>query len=243
MNLEGVLYANRPTASGWEEFVIAAQPNQNPEAPAQQPSGGFVVTEQQFNQIFPGRNHFYTYAGLVAATSAYPAFAKTGGSTIERQEAAAFLANIHHETGGLYHIVEANKANYNHYFDYNSKYKVVPGKQYYGRGPLQISWNYNYGAAGEALGLPLLSNPDLVAQDPAVAMKTALWFWNTQTGAGKMTCHNAMIQSKGFGETIRTINGALECNRGGGGAVPNRVEQYKKICAILGVAPGDHLSC
>ena len=243
MNLEGVLYANRPAASGWEEFVIAAQPNQNPAAPAEQPSGGFVVSEQQFNQIFPGRNHFYTYAGLVAATSAYPAFAKTGGNTVERQEAAAFLANIHHETGGLYHIVEANKANYNHYFDYNSKYKVVSGKQYYGRGPLQISWNYNYGAAGEALGLPLLSNPDLVAQDPSVAMKTALWFWNTQTGAGKMTCHNAMIQSKGFGETIRTINGALECNRGGGGAVPNRVEQYKKICAILGVAPGDHLSC
>lgn len=33
----------------------------------------------------------------------------------------------------------------------------------------------------DALGLPLLTNPDLVAQDTSVPWKTALWFWNTQT--------------------------------------------------------------
>ena len=31
---------------------------------------------------------------------------------------------------------------------------------------MQLSWNYNYGLAGKALGLDLLRNPDWVAQDP-----------------------------------------------------------------------------
>lgn len=240
LNKGAVLYANRSSASKWEEFVIspAGSGSSSPQ------TGGFVVSEQQFNQIFPNRNGFYTYSGLIAALGAYPGFAKTGGATIEKQEAAAFLANVYHETGGLYYIVEQNKANYSHYSDpSNTRYPSAPGKQYYGRGPIQISWNYNYGAAGEALGLPLLADPGLVARDSSVAWKTGLWFWNTQTGAGTTTCHNAMVNSRGFGETIRTINGSLECNRGGGGPVQSRVEQYKRICGILGVSPGNNLSC
>ncbi len=39
---------------------------------------------------------------------------------------------------------------------------------------MQLSWNYNYGQCGAALGLPLLSNPGLVASDPVTAFKTAL---------------------------------------------------------------------
>ncbi|MFC4808869.1 glycoside hydrolase family 19 protein [Paenibacillus sp. GCM10023250] len=243
LNKGGVLYANRTAASGWEEFTIA-QAGTGAAQPSHPSGGGFIVSESQFNQIYPSRQSFYTYAGFTAALGAYPGFANTGDDTMRKQEAAAFLANVYHETGGLYYINEANTANYPHYADYgNTRYPVEPGKQYYGRGPLQISWNYNYGAAGEALGLPLLKNPDLVAQDSSVAWKTALWFWNTQTGAGSMTCHDAMVKSRGFGETIRTINGALECNRGGGGPVQSRVDQYKRICSILGVAPGNNLSC
>ncbi|WP_249044319.1 chitinase, partial [Crossiella equi] len=63
------------------------------------------------------------------------------------------------------------------------------GSAYYGRGPLQLSWNYNYKAAGDALGLNLLGDPYRVQRESAVAWKTALWFWNTQTGAGRMTAH------------------------------------------------------
>ena len=33
-----------------------------------------------------------------------------------------------------------------------------PGKNYYGCGPIQIKWNYNYGAAGRFLGLPFLGS-------------------------------------------------------------------------------------
>ncbi|RAJ61130.1 carbohydrate binding protein, partial [Streptomyces sp. KhCrAH-43] len=112
-------------------------------------SSGFVVSEAQFNQMFPGRSSFYTYSGLVAALDAYPGFANTGSDTVKKQEAAAFLANVSHETGGLVYVVEQNTANYPHYCDSSQPYGCPAGQAaYYGRGPIQLSWNFNYKAAG-----------------------------------------------------------------------------------------------
>ncbi|KUL52219.1 MULTISPECIES: glycoside hydrolase family 19 protein [unclassified Streptomyces] len=205
---------------------------------------GFVVSEAQFNQMFPSRNSFYTYKGLTDALKAYPAFANTGSDTVKRQEAAAFLANVHHETGGLVHIVEQNQANYPHYCDANQPYGCPAGQAaYYGRGPIQLSWNFNYKAAGDALGIDLLRNPYLVERDPAVAWKTGLWYWNTQSGPGTMTPHNAMVNGKGFGETIRAINGTLECNGGNPAQVQSRIDRYKQFTQLLGTTPGSNLSC
>ncbi|GAA4911737.1 chitinase [Stackebrandtia albiflava] len=204
---------------------------------------GFVVTESQFQQMFPNRNPFYTYSGLVTAAQSFPAFA-AGGTTVAKQEAAAFLANVSHETGGLVHIVEQNQANYPHYCDTTQPYGCPAGNDaYYGRGPIQLSWNFNYNAAGNALGLPLLTNPWLVEQDSAVAWKTAIWYWMTQSGPGSMTAHNAMVGGHGFGETIRAINGALECDGGNPGQVQSRVTKYQSFTSLLGVAPGGNLYC
>lgn len=119
----------------------------------QPPTGGFVVSEAQFNQMFPSRNSFYTYSGLTAALSAYPGFANTGSDTVKKQEAAAFLANVSHETGGLVYIVEQNTANYSHYCDTSQSYGCPAGQSaYYGRGPIQLSWNFNYKAAKRLVG-------------------------------------------------------------------------------------------
>ncbi|MDT0445178.1 chitinase [Streptomyces johnsoniae] len=204
----------------------------------------FVVSEAQFNQMFPGRNSFYTYSGLVQALSSYPAFANTGSAEVRRQEAAAFLANAHHETGGLVHIVEQDQSNYPHYCDLSQPYGCPAGQSaYYGRGPIQLSWNFNYKAAGDALGIDLLNNPWRVEQDSAVAWRTALWYWNTQSGPGSMTAHNAMVNQAGFGHTIRAINGAIECDGGNPGTVQNRVNKYQQFTQILGVAPGGNLYC
>jgi predicted chitinase len=208
------------------------------------PSGGFVVSEAQFNQMFPGRNSFYTYSGLVNALGAYPAFARTGSATVQRQEAAAFLANVYHETGGLVHIVEQNTANYPHYCDGSQPYGCPAGQAaYYGRGPIQLSWNFNYHAAGNALGLPLLTNPWLVQNDAAVAWKTAIWYWMTQNGPGTMTAHHAMVTGAGFGQTIRSINGSIECNGGNPAQVQSRVTRYQQFVGILGVPAGANLHC
>ena len=204
----------------------------------------FVVSESQFNQMFPSRNSFYTYGGLTAALSAYPGFSNTGSDTVKKQEAAAFLANVNHETGGLVYIVEQNTANYPHYCDTSQPYGCPAGNaMYYGRGPIQLSWNFNYKAAGDALGINLLNNPNLVQNDAAVAWKTGLWYWNTQKGPGTMTPHDAMVNSRGFGETIRSINGSIECNGGNPAQVQSRIDAYQRFVQILGTTPGGNLSC
>src|SRR5262245_57540157 len=82
----------------------------------------FVVSRAQFDAMFPNKNHFYTYDALAGAMSAYPGFAHTGSDTVKRREAAAFLANVSHETGGLVHIVEQNTANYPTYCDARQPY-------------------------------------------------------------------------------------------------------------------------
>ncbi|GHA99683.1 MULTISPECIES: glycoside hydrolase family 19 protein [Streptomyces] len=212
--------------------------------PGQPDPSGFVVSESQFNQMFPSRNSFYTYSGLTAALSAYPGFAKTGSDTVKKQEAAAFLANVHHETGGLVHIVEQNTANYPHYCDSSQSYGCPAGQAaYYGRGPIQLSWNFNYKAAGDALGIDLLGNPWQVQQNAAIAWKTGLWYWNTQSGPGTMTPHNAMVNGAGFGQTIRSINGSIECNGGNPAQVQSRIDKYKAFVQLLGTTPGSNLSC
>ncbi|GGL35286.1 glycoside hydrolase family 19 protein [Planomonospora parontospora] len=228
-----------PHACGGSNPGPSTPPPSNPSDPS-----GFVVSEAQFNQMFPNRNSFYTYKGLTAALSAYPGFARTGGDTVKKQEAAAFLANVNHETGGLVHVVEQNTANYSHYCDRSQPYGCPAGQSaYYGRGPVQLSWNFNYKAAGDALGVNLLANPNLVQTDAAIAWKTALWYWNTQSGPGTMTPHNAMVNGRGFGETIRSINGSLECGGRNPAQVQSRINSYQRFAQILGVTPGGNLSC
>ncbi|MER5351702.1 chitinase [Kitasatospora sp. NPDC002551] len=205
----------------------------------------FVVSESQFNQLFPARNSFYTYRGLVDALGAYPKFAASGDTATRKREAAAFLANVSHETGGLKFVVEQNTANYSHYCDSSQPYGCPAGQSaYYGRGPLQLSWNFNYKAAGDALGIDLLHDPYQAEKNPAVSWKTALWFWNTQSGAGRMTPHDAIVNNKGFGETIRSINGALECDGKNPGQRDDRINLFKKFTATLGTdVGGGNLSC
>ncbi|GAB3806256.1 glycoside hydrolase family 19 protein [Micromonospora zhanjiangensis] len=205
---------------------------------------GSGLTEARFDAMFPSRNPFYTYDGLVAAMATFPAFAGTGDATVKGQELAAFLANIDHESGGLVYVEEINQSVWGDYCDAGQPYGCPAGKTaYHGRGPIQLSWNTNYKAAGDALGVDLLGNPDQVKNDPTVAWRTALWFWMTRSGAGSMTAHAAITGGAGFGETIRSINGARECNGGNAGQVQSRISSYQRFTAALGVEPGEKLSC
>lgn len=202
-------------------------------------NGSFVVSEAQYNQMFPNRVPYYNYPGLVAALSAYPAFATSGNDTTKRQEAAAFLANMSHESGGGIYVREINTANYPLYCSSGN----CGGKQYYGRGPTQLSWDYNYRAAGDALGIDLLNNPDRVADDSATGWKTALWYWMTQRAQAARTPHDSMVSGAGFGETIRAINGGLECNGAGAAQRQSRINLYTNFVNILGAPTGNNLGC
>jgi hypothetical protein len=200
-----------------------------------------TLKAETFNGMFPGKNSFYTYEGLIAAATKFPAFACQGDATTKAREVAAFLGNVALETGHLVHIEEQSPQG-----DYckadDLTFPCEPGKTYIGRGPLQLSWNYNYGAAAFALQRPLLKQPELVATDPAVSWEAALWFWMTVSSGGK-TPHQVMVNNEGFGGTIRVINGAIECDGGDPGTVQDRVNNYTTFCTWWSVSPGDNLSC
>jgi predicted chitinase len=202
------------------------------------PATGFseIITRDMFETMFPKQIAFYDYAGLVQETLQYPDFANTADLDHRKREAAAFLANVGHETIDLVYIEEIQKGPY--CTGQTGDCSCAPGKEYFGRGPLQISWNSNYCTAGRALNLPLLTDPDLVGRDAGVAWRTALWFWMTQTGAGTMSGHAAMTTDAGFGETIRTINGSIECGGGGPTQVGDRVNYYQRFTQMLGVTVG-----
>ncbi|MFD4674071.1 chitinase [Lentzea sp. NPDC058450] len=204
----------------------------------------YIINDAQFNQMFPSniRNSFYTLSGLRNAINWSGKFANEGSETIKKQELAAFLANVSHETGGLKYVREINQSG--DYCDESQSYGCPAGtRQYYGRGPIQLSWNFNYKAAGDYLGLNLLQNPDQVATNATTAWKSAIWYWMTQRGPGTMTPHSAMLNSRGFGQTIRSINGSLECDGRNPGTVESRVSKYRQFTGIIGVAQGSNLYC
>lgn len=216
--------------------------------PGDLPSNGFseIVSKATFEEMWQTtqgtmtvnlRNPFYTYEGMVAAAAKYPAFCTTGTPEQRRREAAAFLSNVAHETDSLAVVEENNCAN-----DTTcTQYGTAPnGHTYHGRGPIQLSYSYNYQAADAALGLGITNNPDLVATDPAVAFSTAMWFWMTFQ-SGKGIPHEAAV-NQGLGATINIING-IECGGGNASAVANRIKHYKRFCEMLGVDPGPGQGC
>jgi predicted chitinase len=218
------------------------QTGRSPSASSAAP--GFIVSKAQFEQMFPDRDTFYSYDGLVGVLGAFPSFTTIGDDNTRKREAAAFFANVDHETDGLRVLVEADAANYGNYCDESVSYGCPAGHDaYYGRGPVQLSWNYNYRAAGASLGIDLLNDPDIVQRDETVAWKTALWFWNTQASGTPTTAHRAMVDGQGFGATIRVFNGALECDGHNPDEVSDRVAAYLRITGVLGVSPGENQRC
>ena len=53
----------------------------------------------------------------------------------------------------------------------------------------------------------------------------------------------APVQNAGFRLTINAINGQIECKGGNPQAVTDRVNAYVHFAGLLGVPPGDNLSC
>jgi predicted chitinase len=210
----------------------------HPRPPARLP-----LTEAQFNAMFPDRLPFYTYAGLVDVLKTYPAFANTGSPTIRKREIAAFLAHVNHESGALIYLETINKDTWPIFCDTTQVYGCPAGvAAYHGRGPIMLSWNFNYKAAGDAIGVDLLHHPELVGTDPAVAWTSAVWYWMSQTGGGALTSHDAIVTRAGFAETIRSIN-SPECNGGNTPAVEHRVAAYQRFAAVLHTSVGRNLTC
>jgi chitinase len=235
-----------------------------------------IVPRDVFDRLLLHRNDpgsgclavgFYTYDAFLAAAAAFPAFGTTGNTDTRKREVAAFLGQTSHETTGGwptapdgpyswgYCYKEERNPPPDYYCQPSSEWPCASGRQYYGRGPIQLSWNYNYGPAGRAIGVDLLNNPDLVATDPTVSFKTALWFWMTAQAnkpsphaviTGQWTPSAADVaagRSPGYGVITNIINGGLECGIGPDPRVADRIGFYQRYCDILGVGYGSNLDC
>jgi chitinase len=206
-----------------------------------------IVSQSQFESAYTGRTAFFSdaYAQLTAALDD-PRFSRVGreGSADDRKrEIAALMAHIWQETGGLASVTEISPPS-----DYcranDPLYPCVAGQTYIGRGPLQLSWNYNYGQAGEYLGIPtLLSNPGQVATDKLTSWRGSMFFWmawrDKDTNSLLVGPHYRFLHD-GFGGSIRAINGALECAPGNA-AADHRRQLYQQYCSMLGVTGCDQM--
>ncbi|PON78526.1 Glycoside hydrolase, partial [Parasponia andersonii] len=219
-----------------------------------------IISESLFNEMFKHRKDcpsqkFYSYEAFVTAAESFPGFCTTGDVATRKRELAAFLGQTSQATSGKWsdsidphawgycHINgTTSSSNDNQSYCTSSHWPCASGKKYDGRGPIQLTHNYNYGLAGEALGLDLINDPDLVATNPVVSFKTAIWFWMTQQD-NKPSCHDIFINGNAKSGVISNIiNGnSAHQNDFGTSSVTTSTGYYKRYCDMLEVSYGDNL--
>ncbi len=115
--------------------------------------------------------------------------------------AAAFIAQLGHESGSLEYMEElASGAAYEGRRDLGNTQRG-DGVRFKGRGPIQVTGRANYAAASRALGVDLVGNPALAAT-PEVAFRVAAWFWNSRD-------LNTLADQGRFDAITRRINGGV----------------------------------
>ncbi|WAT06477.1 glycoside hydrolase family 19 protein [Rouxiella badensis] len=139
-------------------------------------SGGFKTLSESFNYSIAGLS---TFGGRLTASQREQLGRRNDETAlpIERQRAIANLVY-----GGRY----GNKA-------------AGDGYKFRGRGLKQITFLDNYLACGRALGIDLITNPDLLLQDDYAA-RSAGWFWKANN------C-NSFADSGDFLGLTQRING------------------------------------
>lgn len=114
-------------------------------------------------------------------TEQYEAFIQgiPKGHIETKQEAAMALTHFLHESGGLTKKVEEQCRTTGCPGQYTVPGCDAPGRNYFGRGYIQLSWCYNYRDASQDLygDDTLVQDPDKVARDENTAWDTAFWFW------------------------------------------------------------------
>jgi len=122
-----------------------------------------------------------------------------------RKRQAMFLAQVGHESGGLHWLREIwgptpAQQRYEGRADLGN-ICAGDGLRFRGRGLIQITGRGNYARCGEALGLPLLEQPELL-ETPVNAARSAAWFWQVHG-------LNALADEGDFNQVTRRINGGL----------------------------------
>ncbi|KAL8250056.1 hypothetical protein R6Q59_033749 [Mikania micrantha] len=219
---------------------------------------GSIITASVFDQMLKYRNDprcpangFYTYTAFINAAKMYNGFGTTGSDEVRRRELAAFFGQTSHETTGGWSSAPDGPYAWGYCFVREQN----QADRYFGRGPIQLSHDYNYRLFGRSIGKDLINNPDLLATDPTLSFQSAIWFWMTPQ-SNKPSSHDVVTgrwtpsaadrsagRVSGYGVITNIINGGLECGQGRNDRVEDRIGFYRRYCSMLGVSPGDNLHC
>ena len=120
---------------------------------------------------------------------------------------AAVIAQIGHESGQFRYVRELGNDQYLSKYDTGSLAKRLgntpeadgDGQKYRGRGLIQITGRANYMTCGEALGIDLIKQPELL-EKPQHACMSAAWFWATKG-------LNTLADAGQFDKITQRING------------------------------------
>ncbi|MBJ2237073.1 glycoside hydrolase family 19 protein [Pseudomonas fluorescens] len=174
------------------------------------------ITEQQLLRILPNAG---SQAGVFvpALNTAMNRYGIVGAI-----RAAAFIAQVGHESGQLRYVREiwgptAQQLTYEGRADLGNTVKG-DGSKYRGRGLIQITGRANYAACGEALGLDLINKPELL-ELPQHAAMSAAWFWSIKG-------LNTLADEGEFVKITRRINGGVY-------GLADRQALYEKALKVL----------
>ena len=132
---------------------------------------------------------------------------------------AAFIAQIAHESGELRYVEEiASGSAYEGRKDLGNT-QPGDGMKYKGRGLIQITGRNNYLECGKALGVDLVTQPELLETND-LACRSAAWFWASHG-------LNDLADKGDFERITKRINGGYN-------GLKERQAYYAKALLFLG---------
>ena len=159
------------------------------------------ISKQQLLRIFPnaGQSAGVFVPVLITAMVRY--------QIVGTLRQAAFIAQVGHESGQFRYVRDLGGEQYLSKYDTGSLAKRLgntpeadgDGQKYCGRGLIQITGRANYLECGEALGLDLIKQPELL-EVPQYACMSAAWFWATKG-------LNTLADAGQFDKITQRING------------------------------------
>ncbi|MGT2433525.1 glycoside hydrolase family 19 protein [Cupriavidus basilensis] len=177
-----------------------------------------MITATQLRAIMPG-------AGRRADLFALPLAAAMDRFDISTPtRAAAFIAQVAHESGQLVYVREIwgptpTQSRYEGRVDLGNTV-LGDGKRFLGRGLIQVTGRKNYLLCGFGLHLDLIAHPELLEQ-PEHAAASAGWYWETHG-------LNRFADAGDFVGLTRAING-------GTNGLQDRQLFWARAKSILGV--------
>lgn len=143
------------------------------------------------------------------------------------EQCAYIAATVHHETGTRYSAFKERRQ----VVAITARQKEVKRLQdrywytgYYGRGPVQLTWERNYRWAEKVTGQPLLSNPDLLLTDLDLGYEVTIKGMASGAYTGKSLNHYINARSVDFVNARRIVNGTDKAQQ-----IANYAEKFLHI--------------